>query len=119
MKTHKPFARMTGPTLGIVAADCRRLADQAQSMYPPRALTMDPNTVLSKYADAPRLRDVYKFFRADAIAAATEIDSSLSDAEAVKAIASALKFHPATRDLFGYADFNTMRAVLIQEARDR
>ena len=33
MKTHIPFTRMTGPTLGIVAADCRRLADQAQSMY--------------------------------------------------------------------------------------
>lgn len=33
MKTHVPFSRLTGPTLGVVAADCRRLAAQAHSLY--------------------------------------------------------------------------------------
>ena len=84
---------------------------------------MNAETILQRYAKDPedlrRLRDVYNFFRADAIAAATGIDPSLSDAEAVKAIASALTFHPATRDLFGYADFNALRAALIQETRDQ
>ena len=81
---------------------------------------MNAETILQRYAKDPedlrRLRDVYNFFRGDAIAAATEIDSSLSDAEAVKAIASALKFHPATRDLFEYHDFTALCSALIAEA---
>ena len=81
---------------------------------------MNAETILQRYAKDPedlrRLRDVYNFFRGDAIASATEVNAELSDAEAVRVVASALKYHSATRDLFAYHDFTALCSALIAEA---